>query len=72
MIKPIYTPKGRAKEYGDHAINIYTGCPHRCTYCFAPLVLKRDREKFHTEVTPERTLLRLRGCSLKKKRLQGD
>lgn len=27
-MKPIYEPKGKAKEYGDLAINIYTGCPH--------------------------------------------
>lgn len=24
---PIYKPKGTAKEYGDLALNIYTGCP---------------------------------------------
>lgn len=50
--KPIYEPKGAAKEYGDYAINIYTGCPHRCHYCFAPSVLRRDREKFHSDVRP--------------------
>lgn len=52
MSKPIYVPKGKAKEYGDYAINIYTGCPHRCFYCFAPTVLRRDRETFHTNVKP--------------------
>lgn len=46
-MKPIYVPKGRAGEYGDYAINIYTGCPHRCYYCFAPGVLRREREQFH-------------------------
>ena len=51
-MKPIYEPKGKAKEYGDYAINIYTGCPHRCYYCFAPSVLRRDREKFHSDVRP--------------------
>lgn len=51
-MKPIYTPKGAAKEYGDYAINIYTGCPHRCYYCFAPSVLRKDREEFHTHVEP--------------------
>lgn len=51
-MKPIYVPKGKAKEYGDYAINIYTGCPHRCYYCFAPSVLRRDREKFHDNVAP--------------------
>lgn len=52
MNKPIYKPNGRAKEYGDHAINIYTGCPHRCYYCFAPSVLRRNREQFNTHVEP--------------------
>lgn len=51
-MKPIYEPKGAAKEYGDYAINIYTGCPHRCYYCFAPSVLRRDRETFHSHVEP--------------------
>lgn len=51
-MKPIYEPKGKAKEYGDLALNIYTGCPHRCYYCFAPNVLHRDREKFHSCVEP--------------------
>lgn len=48
--RPIYEPTGKAKEYGDYAINIYTGCPHRCYYCFAPNVLHREREKFHDHV----------------------
>jgi len=52
MKRPIYEPKGKAKEYGDYAINIYTGCPHRCFYCFAPSVLHRDREQFHSHVEP--------------------
>ena len=51
-MKPIYTPRGAAKEYGDYALNIYTGCPHRCYYCFAPSVLRRDREEFHCRVEP--------------------
>ncbi|MPM21482.1 hypothetical protein SDC9_67926 [bioreactor metagenome] len=51
-MKPIYTPKGAAKEYGDFAINIYTGCPHRCYYCFAPSVLHKTREEFHSHVEP--------------------
>lgn len=51
-MKPIYEPKGKAKEYGDYAINIYTGCPHRCYYCFAPSVLRRNTEVFHSNVEP--------------------
>lgn len=52
MKPPIYEPKGAAKEYGDLALNIYTGCPHRCYYCFAPGVLHRDKEQFHSHVEP--------------------
>lgn len=56
-MKPIYQPNGRAKEYGDYAINIYTGCPHRCYYCFAPNVLHKDKEKFHTDARPRENIV---------------
>lgn len=45
-MKPIYKPKGKAAEYGDYCINIYTGCNHGCTYCYAPRVLRKTREAF--------------------------
>lgn len=56
-MKPIYEPKGAAKEYGDLALNIYTGCPHRCYYCFAPQVLHRDKEQFHSIVEPRANIV---------------
>ena len=56
-MKPIYEPKGKAKEYGDYAINIYTGCPHECYYCFAPNVLHREREAFHKCVEPRKNIV---------------
>lgn len=56
-MKPIYEPKGAAKEYGDYALNIYTGCPHRCYYCFAPNVLHRGREQFHSDVRPRENIV---------------
>ena len=55
--KIIYEPSGRAKEYGDLALNIYTGCSFGCTYCFAPLVLKKDRETYHKEIKIRDNLL---------------
>lgn len=51
-MKPLYEPKGKAREYGEYAVNIYTGCPHRCYYCFAPNVLHKDKEHFHSCVEP--------------------
>ena len=51
MNKPIYEPRGRAREYGELAVNIYTGCNHGCSYCYAPAVLHRGREEF-AEVQP--------------------
>jgi len=50
--KPIYEPTGAAREYGDLAVNIYTGCPHGCEYCFAPAILRKSREEFHNKVEP--------------------
>ena len=52
MRTPIYEPKGKAKEYGDLALNIYTGCPHHCYYCYSPSVLHKDKETFHAYVEP--------------------
>ena len=56
-VKPIYQPKGAAREYGELALNIYTGCPHRCYYCFAPNVLHRIRDTFHNEVKPRENIV---------------
>lgn len=56
-MKPIYVPKGKAKEYGDYAINIYTGCPHECYYCFAPNVLHKVKDDFHKCVEPRKDIV---------------
>lgn len=70
-MKPIYTPKGAAKEYGDYAINIYTGCPHRCYYCFAPSVLHRDKEAFHTRVEPREGIVEATRKQLESEHITG-
>jgi len=57
-MKPIYKPKGAAAEYGDYAVNIYTGCTHRCYYCYAPRILRKDRGEFHKCVEPRRDIVR--------------
>lgn len=70
-MKPIYEPKGAAKEYGDYALNIYTGCSHRCFYCFAPSVLRRDREKFHTCVLPREGIVDATRKQLERENITG-
>lgn len=57
MTGPIYEPKGKAKEYADYALNIYKGCPHGCPTCFAPLVLRKDRRKFHKDTGPRNNIV---------------
>ena len=71
-MKPIYKPSGAAAEYGDYAINIYTGCPHRCYYCFAPSVLRRDRERFHAEVKPRENIVEETRKQLERERITGQ
>jgi DNA repair photolyase len=56
ITKPLYTPAGRAREYGDLACNIYTGCNHGCAYCYAPAVLRKTREEF-AKVEPRRDIV---------------
>lgn len=56
-MKPIYVPKGAAKEYGDYALNIYTGCPHQCFYCYAPNVLRKTKQDFHCSIEPRKNIV---------------
>lgn len=56
-MKPIYVPKGAAREYGDYALNIYTGCPHQCFYCFAPSVLRKTKQTFYSCVEPRKNII---------------
>lgn len=50
-MKAIYKTKGKANEYCELAVNIYDGCTNGCTYCFAPDVKNKDREKFYGSAT---------------------
>lgn len=57
MKPPIYEPKGKAKEYCEWALNIYTGCPHRCFYCYCPQVMRRKEEDFFSRVEPRKNIV---------------
>jgi DNA repair photolyase len=42
----IYEPRGKAREYSELAANLYSGCDHGCTYCYAPAALRKTKEVF--------------------------
>ena len=69
-MKPIYKPSGAALEYGDLALNIYTGCNHGCYYCFAPNVLHKTREDFAI-VEPRKNIVEEVGKQLEKEQITG-
>ncbi len=43
----IYEPRGKAREYCELAANLYRGCSHRCSYCYAPATLYMTKENFY-------------------------
>jgi DNA repair photolyase len=43
----IYEPRGKAREYAQLAVNLYSGCGHRCEYCYSPACIRATREEFH-------------------------
>lgn len=53
----IYAPKGQAGEYAPLACNPYSGCGHKCAYCYVPNVLRISREQFDAGATPRRDFL---------------
>lgn len=69
-MKPIYPPTGRAGEYGDYSINIYTGCPHDCYYCYAAKMAKRWGRDF-THVEPRKGIVELVKHQLDREEITG-
>lgn len=56
-MKIIYQPAGKAREYSPLAANLYTGCGHKCSYCYVPGVTKVDRTTFDTVVNERRSVI---------------
>ncbi|MFA5186845.1 MAG: radical SAM protein [Patescibacteria group bacterium] len=48
----IYESKGKAAEYCRYALNLYRGCDHCCSYCYAPAVLRMGHEEFGADPQP--------------------
>ena len=45
-MKTIYSTRGAAKEYCEYAVDIYTGCVHKCEYCYAKKSAERKHKDF--------------------------
>jgi DNA repair photolyase len=56
-MKPIYQPKGRAFEYSPFALNLYTGCDHKCDYCYAPASIHKTKEEYFCKPEPRKGLV---------------
>ena len=52
----IYEPRGKAFEYSQLAVNLYSGCSHQCEYCYAPAFLHTTKERFH-QPAPRKDIL---------------
>lgn len=72
MKGPIYKPSGAAAEYADYCVNIYTGCPHRCYYCFTPSVRHIKREVFHNCVEPRKDIVEELRRQLEREQITGE
>ena len=51
----IYEPRGKAREYSSLALNIFSGCPHGCVYCFGPAALRK--KDYFESLQPKANLL---------------
>ncbi len=66
----IYEPRGKAREYSELAVNLYTGCSHACRYCYCPAILRKTVDAWACDPQPRQNVLRELERNAKK--LQGD
>lgn len=51
----IYEPAGKAREYSPLALNVYLGCSHKCEYCYANAMARRNGNADYFGVPSPRT-----------------
>lgn len=55
-MKTIYSTLGAAKEYCEYAVDIYTGCPHKCEYCYAKAKADKKNKDF-TDISVRKNII---------------
>jgi DNA repair photolyase len=70
-MEPLYQPSGRAFEYAPLALNLYRGCSHACTYCYAPSATRSPREDF-AQAVPRAGVIEALETQLSKGRIPND
>jgi DNA repair photolyase len=68
-MQAIYQPRGKAREYAELAVNLFNGCPHGCTYCYAPGIKNIGRSEYLT-VSPRVGILN--AIEKDARKMQGD
>jgi len=61
----IYEPRGKAREYSPLAANFYSGCDHKCRYCYAPSIQFKSRDEY-SKATPRNNIVSLFEADAKK------
>lgn len=61
----IYEPRGKAREYSPLAANFYSGCDHKCRYCYAPSIQFKTRDEY-SNVSPRKNIVSLFEADAKK------
>lgn len=72
VLRVIYEPAGKAREYADLALNLYRGCEHGCKYCYAPRVLHMNRAEFFGKPTARNYIFEKLEIDLQKMQAAGD
>ena len=60
MKRVIYETRGRAREFNELAINLFTGCGHQCIYCYGADVTHQTKDKFNFCPKPRVTVEEIR------------
>jgi len=58
MANIIYVPSGKAREYSELAANFYTGCAHKCKYCYCPAIMRKSLDEWGDRPHPRTNVLK--------------